>query len=139
MQAAHPSAFPSHVLLPHRQPSRNRRKMLKISEIRGKCLANRHLPRFFVDDGPCRLAHPDGAELVQFIQYLIHQYLGTSWGTGNSLVLRMVRPKGEVSGITCGLILILGCTALARSHSHRHHFPRLCQYHIKRFFYPIIQ
>lgn len=34
---------------------------------------------------------------------------------------------------------IPACAALARSHSHRHHFPRLCQYHIKRFCNPIIQ
>ena len=49
----------------------------------------------------------------------------------NILVLRMVRPKGEVSGITCGGIIIFGCIALARSHSHCHHFPQLYQYHIK--------
>ena len=36
--------------------------------------------------------------------------------------------EGEVSGFACGVVPVFVCTALARTHSHLHHFPRLCEY-----------
>ena len=41
------SVCQSHALLQHRQRSRNNRKMLKISYIKGKYLGNRYLPLIF--------------------------------------------------------------------------------------------
>ena len=33
-------------------------------------------------------------------------------------------------GFACGVVPVFVCTALARTHSHLHHFPRLCEYHL---------
>ena len=62
-------------------------------------------------------------------EFLIGKLSG-SRRIGNGLVLWMVRTEGEVSGLACGVVPVFICTALARTHSHLHHFPRLCEYHL---------
>ena len=42
----------------------------------------------------------------------------------------MVRTEDKVSGFACGVVPLFVYTALARTHRHLHHFPRLCEYYI---------